>query len=176
MGVGVFEGEGGPAAEVEAEEFVPTRLSLGYVYFEPALSFADGRLSLLPRLVFGSIREKVRPDDPYHHSGEGMFGFHTYLRIGRDTETNLLLGGSLTSEMGNEALIAMNLELLEDVPMGVSAVATSFPVGSDYAARLMYLVGWRPNDRVALEAQFGVNMRNIRHIGIGGGFGVAVSW
>jgi hypothetical protein len=183
MGFGVFQGEGGPAEFIEKKQGDPARLVVNYVYFETALALGTDRVTLNPRLVVGDIGDnwgagEGEPDplEKMSRDSGDMFGAHLYLRIGREDETNLLLGGSLTSEMGNEAIIKMNLALLDMFPMGVSAVATSFPVGDDYAARLIYELGWRPSDWLEVSGQFGVNMRNIRHIGIGGGFGLAVLW
>jgi hypothetical protein len=184
MGFGIFEGVGGPAEQLEAStsapydgegEWSPERLTLTYSYFEPELELGP-YVHLIPRLVVGAIREKVLPGSDNRHLGESIFGFHTYLRIGREQGTNLVLGGSLTQEMGLEGLVTMNLDVFEHFPIGVSVAATNLPVGEDYAARLGFKVGWRRYDWMSVDALLGMNMRNIRHVGMGGGLGLSFNW
>lgn len=187
MGFGVFEGKGGPAKWIEKPDlyekiydtkFEPTNLAMTYAYFEPDLKLTE-YFHIIPRLVVGGVREKYEPHeyDPDLHRGEAVTGIHGYLRIGKDTETNLLLGGSFVDQLGTEALIAMNLGLWEHVPVGISAAATNFPVqADDYAARLLLHAGWRQKEWFSVLFHFGANMRNIRHIGFGGGAGLEFNW
>jgi len=187
MGFGVFEGKGGPAKWIEdpdlyhttfEEEFKPTNLAMTYAYFEPELKVTE-YFHVIPRLVVGGVREKQEEGeyDPDVHGGRAVTGIHGYLRIGKDTETNLLMGGSFVDQLGTEALIAMNLGLWDHVPVGISAAATNFPVqADDYAARLLFHAGWRQDNRFSVLFHFGANMRNIRHIGFGGGAGLEFNW
>jgi hypothetical protein len=183
MGFGIFEGVGGPAEELEAIPDAlfsgtvesPEQLTLTYSYFEPELELGK-YVHFIPRLVVGAIREKVDGDSDNLHRGESIFGFHTYLRIGQEQGTNLLMGGSLTQEMGLEALVSMNLAVFEHFPIGVSVAATNLPVGEDYAARLALQLGWRQYDWMSIDALLGLNMRNIRHVGMGGGLGLSFNW
>lgn len=184
MGFGIFEGVGGPTKELEAvgqntlsnaNAESPEQLTLTYSYFEPELELGK-YVHLIPRLVVGAIREKVEADSDDLHRGESIVGFHTYLRIGQEQGTNLLMGGSLTQEMGLEALLTMNLAVFEHFPVGVSVAATNLPVGEDYAARLALQLGWRQFDWMSIDALLGLNMRNIRHVGMGGGLGLSFNW
>jgi len=184
MGFGIFEGVGGPAKELEAVPAAalsagttesPEQLTLTYSYFEPELELGK-YVHLIPRLVVGAIREKKVANSDNLHRGESIFGFHTYLRLGEEQGTNLLMGGSLTQELGLEALVTMNLAVFEHFPVGVSVAATNLPVGEDYAARLALQLGWRQYDWMSIDALLGVNMRNIRHVGMGGGLGLSFNW
>jgi hypothetical protein len=184
MGFGIFEGAGGPAEDLEQADSIPAvygaapeseRLSFTYSYFEP--EFALGPyVHLMPRLVIGGIREKGLPGEEDLHRGESIFGAHAYLRIGKEEGTNLLLGGSLTQDMGIEALVTMSLAVFEHFPVGVSVAATNLPVAEDYAARMALKVGWRQLDWMSIDALLGLNMRNIRHIGMGTGLGLTFNW
>lgn len=179
MGFGLYQGEGGPVECVEDPEscsnFESVRVAVGYAFFEPELALGD-KVHLIPRLVVGSIQEKQDPYNPDRKLGESMLGFHTYIRVGDEEATNLLAGVSFTEQLGVEALLAMNLAIFPKVPIGISAMATNFPVGEDYAARLLAKVGYKPADWISLESYFGVNMRNIRHLGVGAGAGVTLNW
>lgn len=175
MGFGIFEGRGGPAELIELGDLDPVKLAVNYVYFEPEISLGD-YLHIIPRFLVGGIQEKKEIGDPTIRRSGGVFGFHGYLRIGKERGTNLLVGASVSQEMGNEGIIAMNLDVLENFPIGVSAVATNFPVAEDYAARLLFQIGWEQFDGLSLTAQFGVNMRNIHHLGLSGGLGLVFNW
>jgi hypothetical protein len=172
MGFGIFEGRGGSTWNIEhpSAGIAPTRLTISYGYFEPEFSFGD-YFALLPRLVVGGVGERVEHGDSDRHRGKGIFGAHAYLRIGRQAGTNLVVGGSFTQEVGIEALAEMNVALVKHFPMGLSASATNLPVGENYGARMTFHVGWKQLDWVAVVARFGVNLRNIRHAGVGGGLG-----
>ncbi len=184
MGFGIFEGAGGPAGDIEKSSAVPPvtgsapdseRLSFSYSYFEP--EFALGRyVHIMPRLVVGGIREQAFPGEEEIQRGDNIFGAHAYLRIGREEGTNLLLGGSLTQDMGIEALVTMSLAVFEHFPLGVSVAATNLPVAEDYAARMVLRLGWRQLDWMSIDALVGLNMRNIRHIGMGTGLGLTFNW
>jgi hypothetical protein len=185
MGFGIFEGAGGPTTKLEkavasvssdiSKEEIQQRLTVSYSYFEPEFAFGK-YFAIIPRLVVGAIHEKQLPGISKRFQGENIFGFHTYLRIGQEDGTNLIMGGSLTQDMGMEALINMSLSIFKYVPIGISVAATNMPVGEDYAARLGLTIGWRQFDWMSIDALLGMNMRNIRHIGMGGGFGLTFNW
>jgi len=130
----------------------------------------------MPRLVVGGIQEKALPGEENLHRGDSIFGAHAYLRIGKEEGTNLLFGGSLTQDMGIEALVTMSLAVFEHFPLGVSVAATNLPVAEDYAARMALRLGWRQLDWLSIDALLGLNMRNIRHIGMGTGLGLTFNW
>jgi hypothetical protein len=179
MGFGMYQGQGGVTECIENPEACTdtgkVKLAVGYAFFEPELRLSD-KVHILPRLVVGTIQEKQDPFSSDRRLGDAMVGFHAYLRVGDEEGTHLLAGGSATEELGTEALLAMNFAVFERVPIGISAMATNFPVNEDYAARLLARVGFKPADWIALETYFGVNMRNIRHLGIGAGAGVTLNW
>jgi len=184
MGFGIFEGVGGPADRIEAEgendgiatpPLQPEELTLAYSYFEPEITLSE-LVHLVPRLVVGTVRRSKALDDSAVERGSGIVGFHTYLRFGQERGTNLLVGGSLTDEMGTEGLIAMNLDVFEYIPVRATVASTNLAVGEGYAARLGFRVGWRRVDWMSVDLIAGVNMRNIRHIGTGGGLGVSFNW
>ena len=184
MGVGIFDGQGGPVEWVEdpaayeaetGEAFVPSRLALTYSYFEPEFVFSD-YVHVMPRLVVGVIREREEQGGSALQTGESVLGFHTYMRIGKEMGTNLVLGGSFTQEMGLEGLVEMNLNIFSYFPVGISVAATNWPVQENYAARLGFKLGWRQFDWMSIDCLLGVNMRNIRHIGMGGGAGLSFNW
>lgn len=184
MGFGIFEGRGGPSRCVERPDQCPDeagnrfqayRRVISYAYFEPEFDIMPW-LHVLPRLVLGGIGDYEKGDDTTNRRGDAVVGFHGYVRIGHDTGTNLVVGGSVTQEIGVEGLIEMNLGLFPRVPIGLLVAATNLPVGEDYGARLMATVGWRGLDWMSVVFRFGVNMRNIRHAGIGGGAGLEFHW
>lgn len=184
MGVGIFEGEGGPVEWVEdpdayaaetGSDFQGSRLALTYSYFEPEFALSE-YVYLIPRLVVGVIREQRDLSGTSLPAGDSFFGFHSYVRVGREQGTNLLVGGSLTQEMGVEGLVEMNLALFRYFPVGISVAATNWPVAENYAARLGLKMGWRQFDWMSIDCLLGVNMRNIRHIGMGGGAGLSFNW
>ncbi len=178
MGFGIYQGAGGPTRFIEELAKTggePTSIAITYAYFEPEIRL-HRLFSIMPRLLIGGIQEKVVPGMESRHAGDGIFGFQTYMRIGEADRTNLLLGISFTEELGMEALIKMSISILDRFPVGVSAAATNMPLNDDYAARLLLHAGWLDLDWMSVYGTFGVNLRNIHHVGMSGGVELSFLW
>ena len=170
MGYGRFDGEGGTVAELDEQQLDPR--PAGFTY-----AFVEGELALT-ELVGLSLRGTLglgRPEES--DDSEITGGFQTRLRIGDPNRTNLVIGGELLPEIGQRALLALGWELIDRVPMAAEVQVTDQPVNSDeLAVRIVYELGYRVTDRIALALRPSYQLRTIRHAGPGLGLSATFDW
>lgn len=103
-------------------------------------------------------------------------GFEVAGRIGAESGTNLLIGGSTLAGLGRAGFVALTARVLDNVPMTGILEVTNRPVREDIAIRLIYEAGWRASKHIELTGRLGYNLRTIVHAGVSLGGGVAFHW
>jgi hypothetical protein len=129
----------------------------------------------MARPLFGRGHRDSSPNDDAH-DWQDSFGARLRLRLGRETDTNLAVGASLTEGFGSlyEAVFTWNV--IPRFPVVLSAQVTDQPVPGDFGVRLIADVGWRglkwvyPSFRVSYQA------RNIDHAGVSAGGSLHFDW
>lgn len=181
MGYGVLAGSGGRVAERDDTLTVHTS---GYskgktVAKDDTLESRSSAFKYsylgaewaLHRLFHATTRLVVGLDDQGLDSGVEVAG-----RIGAESGTNLLIGGSSLAGMGRAGFVALTARVLENVPMTGILEVTNRPVREDIAIRLIYEAGWRASEHFELTGRLGYNLRTIVHAGVSVGGGVAFHW
>lgn len=168
VGIGRFAGEGATVDDI-AHDRPTSTIDVNYGYAEMELALGS-LVGLSGRLTAGSYR--VVEEEP----ADNLFGFRTELRIGEARGTHLTLGGSLTSQVGNEAWTELTLAVFRRMPMSASVVVTNLPVEQDLGVSLNYGLGWQATDWLALSLRLGWNARTINHYGYTIGSGAVLTW
>ncbi len=155
------------------------RWSLGYVELE----FRLGEIVafMVRPLVGGGYRsrsvgdvfddDRVDPDD-----FGGAFGLRGRLRIGREQQTNLVLGASASEQFGSLFEAAFTWDVIPRFPIVLSANVTNQLVGEDYGVRLIADVGWRGMSWLYPSVRFAYQARDIEHAGVSGGLALNFDW
>ena len=87
-----------------------------------------------------------------------------------------MFGAETVPELGQRALLGLAFEVIRDVPMAGEVQVTDQPVAGDLAVRLIYEIGYRVSDAVALSTRLSYQGRTIDHTGIGGGLAATFDW
>jgi hypothetical protein len=170
LGYGRFDGEGGTVEQLDEQGLAPRPAGFTYAYFESELA-----LSELVGLALRGTLGLGRPDPG--ENGELAGGFQTRLRIGEAEGTHLVVAGELLPEIGQRALLHLGFELIERVPMAAEVQVTDQPVNSDeLAVRIVYELGVRVTDRIAVALRPSYQLRTIRHAGPGLGLSATFDW
>jgi hypothetical protein len=170
MGYGRYDGEGGTVEELDELELEPRPAGFTYAFFEGEFTLTE-LLGLALRGTLGL----GRPDPG--EQGDLAGGFQTRLRIGEPTATHLVIAGELLPEIGQRAFLYLGWELIDRVPMAAEVQVTDQPVNSDeLAVRIVYEVGYRITDRMALALRPSYQLRTIRHAGPGVGLSATFDW
>ena len=170
MGYGRFDGQGGTVEQLDELELEPRPAGFTYAFLETELMLSE-LLGLALRGTLGLGRP-----DPGEH-GEITGGFQTRLRIGHAEQTHLVIGAELVPEIGQRALLSIGWELIERVPMAAEVQVTDQPVNSDeLAVRIVYELGYRVSERVAIALRPSYQLRTIRHAGPGVGLSATFDW
>jgi hypothetical protein len=170
MGYGRFDGEGGTVEELDVLGLDPRPAGFTYAYLEGEFALTELiGLSLRGTLGLG------RPDSG--EQGQIGGGFQTRLRLGDPNGTNLVIAGELVPEIGQRALLHLGWELIDRVPMAAEVQVTDQPVNSDeLAVRIVYELGYRVTERIALALRPSYQLRTIRHAGPGMGLSATFDW
>jgi len=172
LGYGNYQGQGGTVEQLDVLKEEPRRA--GFTY-----GFVETELELHP--LFGvAFRFTVglgRPDDPTQQRDAITGGFQTRARIGTLEGAHLVLAGEFLPEIGQRGYIGLHYEPIKDVPMQVEVVVTDQPVNSnELAVRLIYEIGYRFTDRIAVALRPSYQLRNIKHAGPGIGLAATFDW
>ena len=170
LGYGRYSGEGGTVADLDELRLDPVAAGFTYAFLE-----TDIELTELLGIAMRGTLGLGRPDPG--RSGEVTGGFQLRARIGQAEGTHLVVAGELLPEIGQRALLALGFELIERVPMAAEVQVTDQPVNSDeLAVRIVYDVGYRFSDRMAIALRPSYQLRTIRHAGPGLGLSATFDW
>jgi len=172
VGYGMLRGEGGTVEQLDVLREAPQPAGFSYGFFE-------AELALHP--LFGAAARGTiglgRPDDPASQRDGITGGFQLRARIGTAEGTHLILAGEVMPEIGQRAYLGLAWEAIRRLPMATEVVVTDQPVNSDeLAVRLIYEVGYRVTDRVAIALRPSYQLRTIRHAGPGIGMAATFDW
>jgi hypothetical protein len=166
LGFGALRGRGGKVADLDGPDTTKNQgheVGFNYGYIEGELRF--GRLvGLAARLTAGET-----------FAGPGV-GAEVKLRIGPETGTNLVVGGSLVSDLGALAQLALEWDVIRLFPMSASVIVTNQPAGEDVGVRLVYQVALRARPWLQPALRIGYDARNIDHGGVSVGLGLVMGW
>ncbi len=192
LGVASLAGRGGPTAVIDADTMHQChdaggidrckRVSYDYVYTELELRLHD-LFSIMLRPMYGGGFVTSQPAGmsiPVEDFG-GAFGFRARVRIGREQETNLVLGvghigfGS-EKKFGTLIEAAFTWDVIKQFPVVLSTQVSDQPVPDDYGLRLIADVGWRRWKWIYPSVRIAVQGRNINHQGVSGGLALNFDW
>lgn len=172
LGYGNYRGQGGTVEQLDVlrEDPQPAGFTYGFVETELELHALFG-------VAFRATIGLGRPDNPEQERDGVTGGFQVRARIGTADATHLILAGEFLPEIGQRAYIALHYEAIQRLPMQVEVVVTDQPVSSgELAVRLIYEVGYRFTDRIAVALRPSYQLRNIRHAGPGIGLAATFDW
>lgn len=170
MGYGRYDGRGGTVEDLDELDLDPAAAGFTYAFLE-----TEFQLTALLGVALRGTLGLGRPDPG--REGEVTGGFQIRGRIGEAEGTHLVVGGELVPEIGQRALLALGFELIERLPMAAEVQVTDQPVNSDeLAVRIVYDVGFRVSDRIAIALRPSYQLRTIRHAGPGLGLGATFDW
>jgi hypothetical protein len=162
-GFGVLYGMGGRVRDLDIAGLAPHPVGFNYGYFEAELRF--GKLVGLSGRLLGG--QTVR--------GDGI-GAEMRLRIGSETGTSLVVGGSVLSSIGALALLQLQWDAIKGWPMSGTVIVTNQPAGADIGVRLVYEISYRALWWLQPTLRVGYELRNISHGGFSGGLGLVLGW
>jgi hypothetical protein len=172
LGYGNYRGQGGTVEELDRLQLEPKPAGFTYGFVETQFE--------LHRLFGLALRGTVglgRPEVPGQERKGVTGGFQIRARIGSGEGTHLELAGELLPEIGQRAYIGLHWEAIERLPMATEVVVTDQPVHSDeLAVRLVYELGYRVSDRIAVALRPSYQLRTIRHAGPGIGLSTTFDW
>jgi hypothetical protein len=172
IGYGNYNGQGGTVDQLDRQHLTPQPAGFSYGFIETELE--------LHRLFGLAARGTVglgRPNNPSSERDGLTGGFQLRARIGAADGTHLVLAGELMPEIGQRAYIGLRFAPIERMPMAAEVVVTDQPVHSDeLAVRLIYEVGYRVTDRIALALRPSYELRTIAHAGPGIGIAATFDW
>jgi hypothetical protein len=172
LGYGNYRGQGGTVDELDRLQLAPKPAGFTYGFLETQFE--------LHRLFGLALRGTVglgRPAIPSQQRKGITGGFQIRARIGSAEGTHLELAGELLPEIGQRAYIGLHWEAIERLPMATEVVVTDQPVHSDeLAVRLVYELGYRISDRIAVALRPSYQLRTIRHAGPGIGLSTTFDW
>ncbi|MDI7269461.1 MAG: hypothetical protein QME96_15850, partial [Myxococcota bacterium] len=179
MGFGIFDGAGGPVDRIDLDWMnpgyrEPQPISYRYGFAEIEIRLHD-IVYLVSRLSFGSARA-YDLGVGFSEAPEALVGALGKIRIGHPDRTNLVLGGGYVEDLGYEAIVSVDLGLLDAVPLRGHIIVTDMPVEADLGVRLVAEGGWRPWSWFEVTAHAGYNIRTINHAGFSLGVGTNFRW
>ncbi len=194
VGFGTLSGTGGPKDVIDRD---PTntcrdengvyrcrRVSYNFAYTEIEIRHSD-MLAFMIRPQYGTGtsdrrmgagRTRCTGADTEDCDIFTSMGLRGRVRIGRETETNLVLGVGFTESVGTLIEAAFTWDVLPVFPVVLSFQVTDQPVPEDFGVRLIADVGWRALDWVYPSLRLAYQARDIDHAGVSGGLAVNFDW
>lgn len=184
LGFGTMSGRGGPKDVIDADpegclddqgRFRCRRVGYNYAYAEIEWKLGDA-VGVALRPQWGSVFRDRAPMENVDREFFDAFGLRARLRLGREDDSNLLIGASATQALGKLFEAAFNWAVIPEVPLVFSVQVTDQPVIEDFGVRLIGDVGWRhyswfyPSLRLAYQA------RDIDHAGPSAGLAMNFDW
>ena len=182
-GFGVLRGAGGSLKELDEQGAAPRRVGLTYGYVEVEVA-PERSWALIGRGIVG-----LRND------GLGG-GAQSFVRVGSDRTTNLLIGGEVLGGVGLRGIAELTWRTIPRVPIVLRSEVTNQPAGgggspdttvdeqgravargtSEVGARAIVQVGYRVTDALELAVRASYQGRTIHHAGPGFGAGATYTW
>lgn len=187
LGFGSLTGTGGPKDVIDAD---PTgqcldaggvyrcrKVGYTYTFVELELHLSDVVAVLVRPVAGGAYRDETpsgTPGDARVFSS--ALGLKTRLRLGREAETNLTIGASLTQALGTLFEAVFTWDVVRQFPIVLSAQVTDQPVLETFGVRMIADIGWRGTSWVYPSARISYQARDINHTGVSGGLAVNFDW
>ena len=166
-GFGILSGRGGRVADLDNSNDPALQKGgvVGFNYGYVETEFRFHRLFAMSARLLGG--QTMR--------GDGIGG-ELRMRIGNETGTNLVLGGSIASDIGALGLLQLEWDVIRGWPMSASVIVTNQPIQADLGVRLVYQIGYRAKPWIQPTFRIGYDVRNIEHGGLSLGVGLVLSW
>jgi hypothetical protein len=179
-GFGVYRGVGGTLEDLDKRGYDGRKVGLTYGYLETEIGIVPA-FSLIGRGVVGLLDDGV--------SGGGQM----LVRIGKDLETNLSLGGELLGGVGLRSFAQLELNTFPRWPIVLRSEVTNQPAGAaprdqdvgkpgisqgsgEIGARGIAQLGFRPVRPLMVAVRGSFQGRTIEHAGPGGGLAMGYDW
>jgi hypothetical protein len=193
VGFGTLSGTGGPKNIIDESDvcrdangrYQCRRVSYNFAYTEIELRYSE-MLAFMIRPQFGTGTSDRREDASGDRclTGEldsdceffSSFGMRGRARIGKETETNLVLGIGFTQNVGTMIEAAFTWDVMPRFPVVLSFQVTDQPVPEDFGVRLIADVGWRTGRAVYPSVRLAYQARDLDHAGISGGLALNFDW
>jgi hypothetical protein len=164
-GFGVLRGKGGSLEDLDKNNLPPKDVGLTYGYVETEIGLSKN-FGLIGRPILG-LRE-----------GGVTGGAQTFLRVGNDLNTNLMVGGEVLGTVGLRGIVQLDWRTIPRVPIMLRSEVTNQPAGTggDVGARAIAQVGYEIVRDLTVAARLSYQGRTINHAGPGAGLGVGYQW
>lgn len=183
LGFGALDGVGGPKDVIDGDDgpggcldargvYRCEEISFHYSFAELEFRISDV-VAIMARPMTGSAY-RDRGDEPRDHFD--ALGFRGRVRLGREQETNLVLGLQLVQQFGTAMEAVFTWDVIPRVPIVLSAVVTDQPVPEDFGVRLIADVGYRGARWVYPSLRLSYQARDLDHAGPGVGLALNFDW
>lgn len=182
LGFGTMSGKGGPKDVIDLDQdctingqYRCHRVGYNYAFAEIEERFTD-LFAVMLRVQWGSVYRDSTPMEGADREFFDAFGARARIRLGREMESNLVLGASQTQRLGQMYEGAFTWDVIPKFPVVLAVQVTDQPVLEDFGVRLISDVGWRhfswvyPSIRIAYQA------RDIDHAGLSAGLAANFDW
>jgi len=184
LGFGTMSGIGGPTDAIDEAEnkdctvdgvYMCRKVGYNYAYTEFEFRLSNV-IAVMVRPQWGSAYRDRAPTAGEDREFFSAFGLRGRLRLGKELESNLVIGAAFTEKLGKLFEGAFTWDVIPLFPIVLSVQVTDQPVLEDMGVRLIADVGWRnfswfyPSVRVAYQA------RDIDHAGTSAGLALNFDW
>lgn len=198
VGIATLAGKGGPKDEIDdarlmgrpgctdaAGTYHCRRVAFNYIYTELEFRASDLFAVMVRPMYGGGFQTANTDDDAAAELDEfvSAFGFRARIRIGRELETNLVLGvGRIgfsdepTKNFGTLFEAAFTWDVLKQYPIVLTAQVTDQPVPEDYGVRLIGDIGWKGVSAFYPSVRVSYQSRDFDHQGFGAGLALNFDW
>ena len=182
LGFGTMAGTGGPKDVIDlgegctiGGEYRCRKVGYNYAFTEIEERFTD-IFAVMVRLQWGSAYQDRGPMEGVDREFFDAFGVRGRVRLGRELESNLVLGVSTTQRLGSMYEGAFTWDVIPRFPVVLAVQVTDQPVLEDFGVRLISDVGWRHFDWVYPSLRIAYQARDIDHAGLSAGLAANFDW
>lgn len=197
VGFGTMGGVGGPKDIIDDDPnglcrdengiYQCRRVAYNYAYTEVELRYSDALAFMLrPQLGTGTSDslenaganrcDRADPDADDNCQFFSSLGLRARVRFGEETSTNLILGFSVTEDVGELFEAAYAWSVIPQFPVVLTAQVTTQPVPEDAGVRLIADIGYRAVDWVYPSVRIAYQARDQNHAGLSAGLGANFDW
>jgi hypothetical protein len=184
IGVAALQGEGGNKDDIlaglcDGGGTACRRVAFNYAYFELEFKLHDLVHVMARPLIGGGYETDNATGDPDFDQWQDSTGFKGKVRVGRERETNLVLGFAVFGDRISTSTsfdAAFTWNVLPEFPIVLGTQVTNLPAGESTGVRLLADLGWRRVDWVYPTLRVAYQARNIDLTGLSIGLGVNFDW
>ncbi len=182
LGFGTMSGKGGPKDVIDLDQdcrldgvYLCHKVGYNYAFAEIEERLGD-LFAIMLRLQWGSVYKDSTPMEGVGREFFDAFGGRARIRLGRELESNLVLGVAKTQRLGQMYEGAFTWDVIPNFPVVLAVQVTDQPVLEDFGVRLISDVGWRHFDWVYPSLRIAYQARDIDHAGLSAGLAANFDW